>query len=93
MALLTCKGASVSEGSDLRVSEAHQPDDESVQHVFIIEHTVLALLNHTLYELHKVDLMRSYSINGSHSHTTANTHFELFVCGTIHYKRVVSTLL
>ena len=59
MALLTCKSTSVSEGSDLGVGEAHQPSNEGVQHVFIIEHTVLALLHHTLYKLYKVDLMGS----------------------------------
>ena len=62
----------MSEGPDLRVSEADQPDDEGVQHVLIIEHAVLALLYHTLYELHKVDLMGEL-VSMASTHTLPQT--------------------
>lgn len=46
----------MSEGTDLRVCESHQPHQHHVQHILIIENAVLALVNNTLYELHKVGL-------------------------------------
>jgi len=46
----------MSEGTDLRVRESHQPHQHHVQHILIIENAVLALVNNTLYELHKVGL-------------------------------------
>ena len=53
---LTCESARVPKGPDLRVCEADQPDDESVQHVLIIENAVLALKDDVVNKVHKVTL-------------------------------------
>ncbi len=39
----TSDGAGVSEGSDVGVSESHEPDDECVHHILIIHHATLTL--------------------------------------------------
>lgn len=44
------------ERPDLRVSETDQPDDEGVQHVLIIENTVLALEDDVVDKINKITL-------------------------------------
>lgn len=44
------------ERPDLRVSETDQPDDEGVQHVLIIENTVLALEDDIVDKINKITL-------------------------------------
>lgn len=46
----------MSEGPDLRVGEADQPDDEGIQHVLIIENAVLALNDDVVDEINKITL-------------------------------------
>lgn len=53
---LTGESAGVSEGTNLGVGESHQPYEQSVQHVLIIQNAVLTLTNDTLQKLHKIGL-------------------------------------
>ena len=46
----------MSEGPDLGVGESNQPDNECVQHVFIIDNAMLALEDDVIDEVHKVAL-------------------------------------
>ena len=57
----------MSEGPDLRVGEANQPHNESVQHVLIVENAVLALKDDVVDEIHKVTL-RTKKCSHSFSH-------------------------
>ena len=43
-------------GPDLGVCESNQPDDDSIQHVLIVENAVLALKDDVVDEVHKVTL-------------------------------------
>lgn len=53
---LTCESARVPKGPDLGVCESNQPDDDSIQHVLIVENAVLALKDDVVDEVHKVTL-------------------------------------
>ena len=46
------------EGPDLGVCEADQPDNERVQHVFIVENAVLTLKDDVIDEVNKVTLRK-----------------------------------
>ena len=46
----------MSEGPDLRVREADQPNNEGVQHVLIVENAVLALNDDVVDEINKITL-------------------------------------
>ena len=53
---LTRERARVSEGPDLGISQSYEPHDEGVQQIFVIDGSVLTLLNQLLNKFHKGNL-------------------------------------